>query len=287
MTERPDYRRRRLLLLVGFVALIAFSWWAWSVIDGTISADRRGAEVTRIEIDSDAVGATEPVSVVVPADHAEPPPLLVFLHGRGNDEDTNLVDAMYDGLAEVGAHAPVVAFPDGGDSSYWHDRSSGEWGAYVVDEVIPAVVEETGADPGRVAIGGISMGGFGAFDIARLNPGRFCAVGGHSPAIWATAGESAEGAFDSAEDFAAHDLVTAAGTEPAGLDGPHLWLDRGDSDPFVPGDDAFVAALQGSGIDVETHGWSGGHDGDYWNAHWADYLRFYAQALADCRQPIG
>ncbi|HET6829942.1 MAG TPA: alpha/beta hydrolase-fold protein [Solirubrobacterales bacterium] len=283
MTERPNYRRRRLLLLVAIAILIAFSWWAWSVIDGEINADPRGAAVTRIEIESEAVGATEEVSVVVPADHVEQPPLLVFLHGRGNDEDSNLVDAMYEGLADLGERAPVVAFPDGGDSSYWHDRSSGDWGRYVVDEVIPAVVEETGADPDRVAIGGISMGGFGAFDLARLNPGEFCAVGGHSPAIWATAGETAAGAFDSAEDFAEHDLVTAAGTEPAGLAEARLWLDRGDADPFVPGADAFVAALQGSGIDIEAHAWPGGHDGDYWNAHWADYLRFYAHALAGCR----
>ena len=26
----------------------------------------------------------------------------------------------------------------------------------------------------------------------------------------------------------------------------------------------------------------GGHDGDYWNAHWGEYLRFYAGALAKC-----
>ncbi len=282
MAKRSDYRRRRVLALVALVVLLAFTWWAWSVIHGAVSADSRGAEVIDLEIDSRAVGRTEPVSVVVPAEHAAHPALLVFLHGRGSDEDSTLGDAMYDGLAALGKRAPVVAFPDGGDSSYWHDRSSGKWASYVVEEVIPAAVDETGADPGRVAIGGISMGGFGAFDIARLNPGRFCAVGGHSPAIWATAGETAEGAFDSAEDFAGHDLVSAAASDPAGLDGPRLWLDAGDSDPFLPGDDAFVAALEGSGLTVDRHGWPGGHDGDYWNAHWAEYLRFYAKALAGC-----
>ncbi len=82
---------------------------------------------------------------------------------------------MFDGLAGLGRRTPIVALPDGGDSSCWHDRGSGAWGRYVVDEVIPEVVAATGADPHRVAIGGISMGGFGAFDIARLNPGRFYA----------------------------------------------------------------------------------------------------------------
>ena len=26
----------------------------------------------------------------------------------------------------------------------------------------------------------------------------------------------------------------------------------------------------------------GDHDSDYWNAHWSDYMRFYARALRRC-----
>lgn len=39
----------------------------------------------------------------------------------------------------------------------------------------------------------------GDHDLAMLHPGRFCAVGGHSPALWFDGGETAPGAFDSAE----------------------------------------------------------------------------------------
>src|SRR5581483_9923525 len=63
---------------------------------------------------------------------------------------------------------------------------------------------------GRVAIGGISMGGFGALDLARHDPSRFCAVGGHSAAVWTTAGATARGAFDDAEDVARHGIGSAA-----------------------------------------------------------------------------
>jgi S-formylglutathione hydrolase FrmB len=76
----------------------------------------------------------------------------------------------------------VVAFPDGAEDKYWHDRDSGAWGTYVLDEVIPQVAERLHTDD-RVAIGGISMGGFGAYDLAQQSPRRFCAVGGHSPAL--------------------------------------------------------------------------------------------------------
>ena len=45
------------------------------------------------------------------------------------------------------------------------------------------------------------MGGFGALDLALEHPGRFCAVGGHSAALWQRAGATAPGAFDNANDF--------------------------------------------------------------------------------------
>jgi S-formylglutathione hydrolase FrmB len=149
----------------------------------------------------------------------------------------------------------------------------------VVREVIPEVVRRYGIDRRRVAIGGISMGGFGAYDIARLNPGRFCAVAGHSPALWRRVGETAPGAFDDADDFARHDVIGAARANPDTFGDGQLWLDAGDEDPFRPGDDAMATAL-GDRVTAKT--WPGGHDDDYWNEHWPDYARFYARALARC-----
>ena len=61
------------------------------------------------------------------------------------------------------------------------------------------------------------------------------------------------------------------------------WLDAGTEDPFQPGDQALADALQAAGADVTVKlGAPGGHDSDYWHAHYARYLRFYADALADC-----
>jgi S-formylglutathione hydrolase FrmB len=128
------------------------------------------------------------------------------------------------------------------------------------------------------------MGGFGALDLARANPGRFCAAGGHSPAIWTDAGRTAPGAFDDAADFARHDLVgyTNAAARPFG-DLP-IWLDRGDSDWFVAGDAALVGALRARGVRLTYRHWPGAHEGAYWDAHTGSYLRFYARELARCRR---
>ncbi|HEX4807126.1 MAG TPA: alpha/beta hydrolase-fold protein [Conexibacter sp.] len=254
---------------------------------GRAPADPQGAHVTRVTIASSAVRGTEHVTVVVPPGTAPhgPRPLLVFLHGRGADDRTYLADApLFTALRRLGRSAPIVAFPDGGDHSYWHDRASGEWARYVTAEVIPQVERRFHADPGRVAIGGISMGGFGALDLAERMPGRWCAVGAHSPALWRQAGETAPGAFDDAADFAAHDVIAAAA--PAGaaaLAATPLWIDAGTGDPFLPGDRALVAALHAAGdpqVRLDTR--PGGHDDGYWSSRWKDYLTFYATALARC-----
>jgi enterochelin esterase-like enzyme len=203
-------------------------------------------------------------------------PLLVFLHGRGSGPGSNLNDAFVSALEAQGPRAPAVVFPSGGDHSYWHRRRGGDWGRYVLREVIPQAVRRLHADPSRVAIGGISMGGYGAFEIGRQR--RFCAVGGHSAATWLTSGASAPGAFDNAADFGRHDVVGLAerrGERP--WHGAKLWLDGGLADPFRQADTTFARAL---GIRMRV--WPGGHDFSYWGSHYRDYLRFYARALAHC-----
>jgi hypothetical protein len=169
------------------------------VLVGCGHADARGARVERFKVHSQAVGRTLEVQVVLPQGDVAGRPLVVFLHGRGmKPSDFTGDDAVFAGLAALGDRAPILAFPYGGDHSYWHDRADGDWGRYVLREVIPQAIQRTGADRSRVALGGISMGGFGAYDLATRAKRHFCAVGGHSPALWRTGGETAPGAFDDA-----------------------------------------------------------------------------------------
>jgi S-formylglutathione hydrolase FrmB len=210
--------------------------------------------------------------------------LVVFLHGRGGDEDSHAGQLTLDLLDALGDRAPTMVFPDGADSSYWHRRRGGDWARYVVHEVIPEALGRSRAADDRVAIGGISMGGFGAFDIARLYPGRFCAAAGHSPAIWRSAAETAPGAFDDAADFRRHDLVRLARRQPGRFRSLRLWLDAGRADPFVPGIRAFEGNLRSRGVRITSKRWAGGHGGAYWARHWDDYLNFYARALGGCRR---
>jgi S-formylglutathione hydrolase FrmB len=208
-------------------------------------------------------------------------PLLVLLHGRGSSPSAVAALGLKAALRPLGAFAPNVLLVNGDDSSYYHDRSDGRWGSYVLNEAIPAGIERLRADPSRIAIGGISMGGFGALDLARLAPGRFCAVGGHSAALFRTAGFTPPGAFDDAEDFSRHDLFAAARARR--LYRIPVWLDAGADDPFRPSMTRFARLLRLRGVHVTVHVWPGAHETRYWRAHLSAYLRFYAIALRSCR----
>lgn len=286
LTKRP-YRsrtvwRRRLLAIA---ALVVVGVVAWRLVADALEPDTSGATVEHFTIDSKAVGQGLPVDVVLPpgAESGGRLPMLVFLHGRGGDQGSEQVDQFFAALAKLGNRAPIVAFPYGGDHSYWHDRADGNWGNYVVDEVIPQVAQRYDGNPHRVAVGGISMGGFGAFDLAMHFPGRFCAVGGHGPALWQTGGETAPGAFDDAEDFDRNNVIGAAASNAAPFTSQPVWIDAGAQDPFQPGDQAFADELRNDGADATIKlDRPGGHDSDYWNSHWSEYLRFYAAALAKC-----
>jgi S-formylglutathione hydrolase FrmB len=281
--RRSRRRTRRLVaaLLAG-VALAAAAGLAWYLWPGSVhtgASAAHGATIVRYDLESRWVGQTLPQTAAVPAGGGDGRPLLVFLHGRGEDgNESNVNGAFLSALRALGGRAPNVVFPNGGESSYYHRRASGNWARYVLDEVIPRAVARLHADPERIAIGGISMGGFGAFDLARRRPAAFCAVGGHSAAVWLRAGDTAAGAFDDAADFGRHDLVRIARSRGRAAWGrARLWLDGGTADPFRPGGEALAAALR-----IPMRHWAGGHDGPYWRAHYARYLRFYADALAAC-----
>jgi S-formylglutathione hydrolase FrmB len=283
---RPRRRRGRAVVavLLAVAVVAATGYVAWGRLHQGPDAAKYGLKEVRFELHSRLLNrtVTEVGVMPPPLPDGKPRPLLVFLHGRGGSAVGQATDGMLAAIGAAGDRAPDVVFADGGDASYYHDRAGGKWGSYVVKEVIPEAVKRLHADPRRVAIAGISMGGFGALDIARLWPGRFCAAAGHSPAMWSTGGETPEGAFDDAEDFAKHDLLGAvAGHDPYGQ--MRVWIDVGTGDPFHEADAQFAESLQNSGGRVTFHAWPGGHDTAYWSAHLRQYFDFYAHAFAACK----
>ena len=230
-------------------------------------------KVTNFALHSNLLGRQLYEVLVTPAGGGEGRPLLVFLHGYGAAPSDTLSPAFMKALRRLGDRAPVVLLPEG-DLGWWHDRGEGPWGSYVLREAIPAALRRSGADPDRVAVGGISMGGFGALDLGRIEPKRFCAVGGHSPAVLRR--DEFGFGFDNAADYARHDLLALA--RKRSLYDTPIWIDVGNHDGLRPAATKLAGELKADGDDVSFHVWPGAHDGEYWDAHFAQYLRFYADA---------
>ena len=246
---------------------------AWATLGGRHYATH-GARVETIVIHSELLHRDLAQLLVVPKGGRKGRGLLVLLHGRSSNPASFLSDQFFAELHALGRRAPDVLLANGGDHSYYHNRRDGPWGRYILREVIPAGLHYAKADPHRVAIGGVSMGGFGALNLARLKPKRFCAVGGHSAALWFRGGDTPAGAFDDAADFARNDLIRFA--RHRRLYRVPVWLDVGTDDPFRSADTTLARQLRKHGTHVRFHVWPGGHDGAYWNAHIGRYLRFYA-----------
>lgn len=246
--------------------------------------DTDGAHLLRYSILSRLVYRSLPQVGVIPMGSTpQDRPLLVFLHGKGENEESNLVPEMFAALKRLGSTAPDIVFPYGGEDSYWHDRAGGAWGEYVMREVIPEAIRRLHANPHRIAIGGLSMGGFGAYDLALKHPGSFCAVAGDSAALWRSGGETASGAFDDAEDFSRNDVIGGARSAGDAYRATSLWLDVGSEDPFRSADSELAGLLKAHGLNIQFHVWPGRHEQAYWATHWRSYLNFYARALAKCQ----
>jgi pimeloyl-ACP methyl ester carboxylesterase len=182
-------------------------------------------------------------------------PLIVMLHGFGGNHTTAVpgmspVEALALRNGGVPLRPMAMVTVDGGDG-YWNPHPKDDPLAMVVDELIPFCQQRgLGTAKGDIATMGVSMGGYGALEIAERNPRLVAAVAAISPAVWTSFAQSQganSGAFDSAASFAAGNVIEHA---PA-LAGIPVRVASGVDDPFHPGVVALAAALpSGSTVSI-------------------------------------
>jgi enterochelin esterase-like enzyme len=248
-------------------------------LQGTLLDDR---------LTSPIIGKSFPYRVYLPPDYQHSPqkryPVLYMLHGAGGDY-TEWTDSFLpeqaDRLMAAGEIPPmIVVMPNDGGQTYWANWSEGgpRWGDYLTHDVVSVVDQRyrTLAHPASRAIGGLSMGGLGALNLAFKHPEVFGVVGAHSPsvrlepdpALWFLQGQS----------FLDNDPVWLAQNRP-GLDSLTIWLDAGTEDVWLPNIEAVHATLVDEGLHPIWHVFPGPHEAEYWIEHVPDYLRFYGSAL--------
>src|SRR4051794_30148400 len=116
-------------------------------------------------------------------------PVLYLLHGIGGDNREWLgygVDAAATCLLAAGCIQPFLIVLPQGDEAYWLNHADGpRWGDAIADDLVAHVDATYRTIPERAsrAVGGLSMGGHGALQLAFNHPDVFGVAGAHSPTL--------------------------------------------------------------------------------------------------------
>jgi acetyl esterase/lipase len=171
-------------------------------------------------------------------------PVILFLHGsgeRGSDGYIQTQIGLAPAIRQNAARIPaIVIFPQATADSSW----TGTLARVAIAE-LDQTMREYQADPARVYLTGLSMGGNGAWYIAYRNPKRFAALvpicSWVSPSFWKS---DPVVPADSGEVFSA--LARQLRQVPT-------WIFHGEIDPAVPVDESrkAFAALQAAGAGVQ------------------------------------
>lgn len=229
------------------------------------------------------------------------PPFATFylLHGLSDDSTMWLRRSRIEWYVR---NLPLIVVMPDGYRGFYTDNAEGPAFAKLMGEELPAFVERTfKARPERAAraIGGLSMGGYGALRVGLGYADRFCSVNSHSGAVgW--------GHIDSDDhyeevarlrgwtpEFTAelkrvfgkrplgteHDLLMLAKRARAAGNLPALRLDCGVDDFLIEDNRQFTKALTAADVPHEYVEPPGVHDWDYWDLHVQSALRFHARNL--------
>jgi enterochelin esterase-like enzyme len=218
-------------------------------------------------------------------------PVVYLLHPWGADEhywtERLGLPEVADRLIHAGAVPPFIAVMPQGDKSFYVNAEDlggdyspivrldpeffegalegyGDYGDYLLEDVIPTAerLYDTRTDRSVLAFS---------------YPKEFGAVGIHSPALFGAGRLGPPWIFGLGDEaaFARVDPIQIAGSlTPA--DGLRIYLDCGQEDDLceLVGDLHYALAVRG--IEHVYHVRPGGHHSDYWRAHLAEYIGFYA-----------
>ncbi|MCC7450558.1 MAG: hypothetical protein IT324_24295 [Anaerolineae bacterium] len=202
-------------------------------------------------------------------------PYVILMHGSDANEKewTELLavhEALDSGIALQALPPMILVMPNGGNLANTNVFQEGvSWESLIISELMPEVERNFctwNAREGR-AIGGISRGGFWAFEIGFRHPDLFGAIGGHSPF------------FDANNAGPGYNpLSLAKSVQFAPGKQPRIWIDAGKDDYARPNIEVFQRTLSGRNIDPGyTMNPTGKHEVAYWAQHVSEYLSFYGQ----------
>lgn len=203
-----------------------------------------------------------------------------LIHGASDDYTAWMTNT---GIWRYVRDLPLVVVMPDVERSFCINTANGEqFEEYLVTDLIGWVEHAFPVRPGREnrAVGGLSMGGYGAMLLGLKRPDLFCSVGSHSSAFAAHELERLWQAFGpmGSETRAENDLFRlAAEAERDRL--PALFIDCGVDDFLIDSNRRFHAHLESLAIPHQYAEHPGAHDWDYWDRHIRDSLAHHCRAL--------
>ena len=260
-----------------------------ALFEGGLPA-KRGAWVQQT-FHSKALGREDTYMVWLPPDYQETTtryPTLYLLHGVGGQNGFGVEEWLgyaltedLDRLLALGLLQPMIVVLPNGEQGYWMNHADGgpQWADFVALDLVTDVDAHFRTEPQREkrAIGGLSMGGHGALQIALNHPDEFAIAGAHSPTIRPF--ETSPEFFGDQKWFAKYDPISlAANTDAAAK--LAIWLDVGYQDQWRAMATKLAEVLAGKKAPAQFHVLEGEHEGWYWDYYLPEYLNFYSSALS-------
>jgi predicted peptidase len=177
-------------------------------------------------------GATYRYQVFVPADFSKHKswPVILFLHGAGERGSDGLLQTDVGIAHAIRLHSArfpfVVVIPQCGEGKIWGEPDMQAQSL----AALQAAIKEFHGDRSRVYLTGLSMGGFGTWELAARNPGRFAALvpicsGIRPQKDWPQLRVTLIDDLKITDSYA--EIARRIGSTP-------VWIFHGDADPAVP-----------------------------------------------------
>lgn len=318
----------------------AFAFAATLASPVGVPAQQSPRGIVRIDtVWSQSLGARKSLRLYLPPSYATNAakryPVLFYLHGLTGSEkdwtDAGHIHTTMDSLIAAGQPEAIIAMPDG-DDGWWTtanmfadtpacraDSTRKEpadsfcvpwlhYDDYVARDLVSYVdrTYRTVANRASRAIGGLSMGGYGAITLALAYPTVFSAAASHSGVVsprftgpkpyaeppsyardtialrnavgWLWKSERVAFGLDTmgwvARDPARLATVALARQKKGGPRLPAIFMDCGRDDAYVDQNRALNATLTKFGVSHRYAEWPGNHNWEYWRSHVAESLMF-------------
>ena len=234
--------------------------------------------VATVQFHSAALGKSATYNVLLPDQGDGQFPVLMQLHGLSNDahawiQRSNIV-------RYVEALPLIVVLPDGSTSGYLNWSSPDRLGRlnyedFLIDDIPAHLSRHFQIRPGPWAIGGLSMGGYGAMRLGLKYPDRFASIWSHSSAFHLP--NAGDRPFlvdpDDADVFGHATRAATASTRPA------IGFDCGVDDVLIEINRSFHCHLTELGVPHHYAEHPGAHDWTYWDEHVQDALSHHLHVL--------